>query len=74
MNFFRARVNLSSIYDKKRKDVYDFILVSLLLTLNRFYTYIVLVFSNVNFEHILHLSSVSNVDMEQVNVSWVAES
>ena len=73
MNFFRARVNLSSIYDKKRKDVYDFILVSLLLTLNRFYTYIVLVFSNVNFEHILHLSSVSNVDMEQVNVSWVAE-
>ena len=74
MNFFRTRVNLSSIYDKKRKDVYDFILVSLLLTLNRFYTYIVLVFSNVNFEHILHLSSVSNVDMEQVNVSWVAES
>ena len=73
MNFFRARVNLSSIHDKKRKDVYDFILVSLLLTLNRFYTYIVLVFSNVNFEHILHLSSVSNVDMEQVNVSWVAE-
>ena len=73
MNFFRAWVNLSSIYDKKRKDVYDFILVSLLLTLNRFYTYIVLAFSNVNFEHILHLSSVSNVDMEQVNVSWVVE-